>query len=176
MKINPTISSLILIDFQGRLMPAIHQGQSVLNQSIKIATIAKILNIPIIGTEQSPNSLGSNLNEISTFCDQTIVKDHFDACMDGLLESIPKHCKQLVIAGCETHVCVLQTVLHLLKEGFEIFMLVDAVGSRTELDKQIALQRLGALGAHLITTEMAAFEWLGSAKHANFKQVLNLIK
>lgn len=176
MKINPNTSALILIDLQGRLMPAIHQAESILKECICISKVAKILNIPIIGTEQSPISLGNNLEEISQFCDKTITKDHFDGCIDGLLEYIPKNCKQLIIAGCEAHVCVLQTSLHLLKEGFEVFMLVDAVGSRSALDKEIGLKRLENLGAHLITTEMAAFEWLGAATNPKFKEILALIK
>lgn len=176
MKINPNSSALILIDFQGRLMPAIHEGKEILAQAIRIGKIAQILKIPVIGTEQSPQSLGNNAQDIAELCNTIISKDHFDACMDGLIDHIPKNAKQLVISGCETHVCVMQTALHLLKEGFEIFMLTDAVGSRKEIDKEFGLKRLSAAGAHLITVEMAAFEWLESAKNPNFKAVLGLIK
>lgn len=176
MKINATLSTLLLIDFQGRLMPSINAGDEVLKQAIKIAKVAQILGIPIIGTEQSPNSLGGNIEDISTYCSNTIIKDHFDACIDGLINAIPKNRTQLILAGCETHVCVMQTALHLINEKFDVFMLVDAVGSRKQLDKEIGLHRLSEAGAKLITTEMAAFEWLNSAKNPSFKEVLSLIK
>lgn len=176
MKINPKLSTLLIIDFQGRLMPAIQDGQRILDTAIRIASIAKLLGIPIIGTEQSPNSLGNNLPEISKFCNHTVVKDHFDAGADGLIPHLPKDRNQIIVAGCETHVCVLQTILHLLSDGFEVFILVDAAGSRKALDKEIGLNRLSQAGTHLITTEMAAFEWLESAKNPKFKEVLALIK
>ena len=176
MKVNPEISALILIDFQGKLMPFIENGQEIVTQTKKISKIAKILNIPIVGTEQSPKSLGSNIAEISEFCDKTIIKEHFDACEDGLIAAIPTGKTQLIIAGCETHVCVMQTALHLIKENFDVFMLVDALGSRKTLDKEIGIQRLSQAGAKLITTEMAAFEWLDSAQNPAFKEVLKLIK
>ena len=176
MKINSNTSVLLLIDFQGRLMPSIENGQEIVAQTIKIAKIAQILKIPIIGTEQSPDKLGSNLEEISTYCDHTVIKEHFDACQDGLINNIPHGRSQLILAGCETHICVMQTALHLIKENFDVFMLVDAVGSRKTLDKETGLRRLSQAGAKLITTEMAAFEWLDTAQNPAFRKVLELIK
>lgn len=174
--INASQSTLILIDFQGRLMPAIHQGESALKQSIRLAQIARILGISIIGTEQSPQSLGPNLEAIKAYCATTITKEHFNACADGLIEAIPSDRPQLILAGCETHVCLMQTALNLLDQRFDVSIVVDAVGSRSILDKQIALDRLKSAGARLITVEMLAFEWLKSAPNPHFKQVLALVK
>ena len=174
--INPLTSTLILIDLQGRLMPAIHQGEQVLHQCIRTAKIAKLLNIPILGTEQSPLSLGGNVDAIKRYCDKTITKEHFNACIDGLIQALPANRPQLLLMGCETHVCLMQTALKLIEDGFDISIVVDGVGSRRELDKQIALDRLKSAGARLITAEMLAFEWLKSAKHPAFKEVLALVK
>ena len=176
MNFSPNESTLVFIDLQGRLMPSIYQGSEVLKQCVRIAKIAQILDIPIIGTEQSPQSLGHNVVEISKFCQNTITKSHFDACQDGLVQALPAHRKKLVLAGCETHVCVMQTALGLLNQKYQLTVLVDAVGSRRALDKETAIQRLCAAGAIASTVEMLAFEWLESANNPNFKKVLEIIK
>jgi nicotinamidase-related amidase len=175
-KIKTTRSTLVFIDLQSRLMPAIHQGEEVLQQCIKIAKIAKLLDIPIIGTEQSPQSLGHNVDAITQLCKTTVAKDHFDACQDGLVDALCKNREHLILAGCETHVCVMQTALELLRQNFKVSILVDAVGSRRSLDRDIALHRLGSSGATLLTSEMLAFEWLGSASNESFKGALEIIK
>lgn len=175
-KIKTTRSTLVFIDLQSRLMPAIHQGEEVLQQCIKIAKIAKLLDIPIIGTEQSPQSLGHNVDAITQLCKTTVAKDHFDACQDGLVDALCKNREHLILAGCETHVCVMQTALELLRQNFKVSILVDAVGSRRSLDRDIALHRLGSSGATLLTVEMLAFEWLGTASNESFKDGLAIIK
>lgn len=174
--IDANSSTLILIDLQGRLMPAIDQGEAVLNQCLRLAKIAKILGIPTIGTEQSPKSLGSNVEVIRAYCSTTITKEHFNACADGLIDAISPSRRQVALGGCETHVCLMQTALNLLTQKLDVSIVVDAVGSRHALDKQIALERLKQAGARLITLEMLAFEWLKSAQNPHFKEVLALVK
>lgn len=176
LKINPNRSTLVLIDLQSRLMPVIDQGKDVLKQCIKIAQITKLLNIPIIGTEQSPQSLGHNIDAIAEFCKTTVSKDHFNACQDGLPNALSKNREHLILAGWETHVCVMQTALELLWQNFKVSILVDAIGSRRPLDRDIALHRLGSSGTTLITVEMLAFEWLGNASNKSFKAGLAIIK
>jgi nicotinamidase-related amidase len=175
-QIHSESSTLIFIDLQGRLMPAIDQGELVLDQCIQTAKIAQLLGIPIIGTEQSPNSLGSNIEPIKSFCSKTISKDHFNACADGLIDAIPHHRQQCILMGCETHVCLMQTALNLIDRGYDVSVVVDGVGSRRALDKQIALDRLQVAGARLITAEMLGFEWLKTAQNPAFKEVLALLK
>ena len=175
-QIHSENSILILIDLQGRLMPAIAQGEAVLKQCIRVAQIAQLLEIPIIGTEQSPSSLGSNLDSIQSYCSKTIEKEHFNACADGLTAAIPDNRQQCILMGCETHVCLMQTALKLIDEGYDVSVVVDGVGSRRALDKQIALDRLGIAGARLITVEMLGFEWLKTAQNPVFKEVLALLK
>jgi nicotinamidase-related amidase len=169
-------TTLILIDLQGRLMPAIEQGEKILQQCIRTAQIAQLLEIPIVGTEQSPLSLGGNIEAIKPYCSKTIVKNYFNACADGLVEAIPSKRKQCILMGCETHVCVMQTALNLIDEGYDVSIVVDGVGSRRALDKQIALDRLQIAGARLITAEMLGFEWLKTAQNAAFKKALALLK
>lgn len=157
-------------------MPHIHQGEEILQQCIKASKIAKLLNVPIVGTEQSPQSLGHNVDAITQFCEATVAKDHFDACQDGLINALSKNREHLILAGCETHVCVMQTALELLRQNFKVSILVDAVGSRRSLDRDIALHRLGSSGATLLTAEMLAFEWLGNASNESFRDALEVIK
>lgn len=165
-----------MIDFQGRLMPAIEDAENVLKHSLRIAQVAQLLNIPIIGTEQSPQSLGSNLESIQKYCSITISKEHFNACADGLIDALPSGRNQLALVGCETHVCLMQTALGLIEREFDVAILVDGVGSRRTLDKELALERMQVAGARLISSEMLAFEWLVSTHHPRFKEVLQLVK
>ena len=175
-QIHAQTSVLILIDLQGRLLPAIEQGEKVLHQCIRTAKIAQLLEIPVIGTEQSPASLGSNIESIQLLCSNTMSKEHFNACADGLVDVLPKNRQQCILMGCETHVCLMQTALGLIDSGYDVWVVVDGVGSRRILDKQIALDRLQVAGARLITAEMLAFEWLKAAHNPVFKEVLALVK
>lgn len=176
MKILPNRSTLVLIDLQSRLMPTIDQWELVIERCVKIAKIARLLNIPIIGTEQSPQSLSHNVELIRQFCENTVAKNHFDACQDGLINAPSKNRDHLILARCEAHVCVMQTALGLLRQNFEVSIVVDAVGSRRALDRDIALHRLGSAGAHHLTTEMLAFEWLQSASNPSLRDALRIIK
>ena len=192
-------SQLVLIDYQTRLLPAIHEGAAVSAQAIKLAQIARLLRVPITGTEQSPDKLDDNLPALKALCGQTLVKSHFDACADGLgdllrdigtpkvspnAKSLPKHMQKetenqrptIVIAGMETHICLLQTALSLLEEEFDVWVVTDACGSRTERNRDAAFDRLAGNGAELVTVEMVAFEWLASADHPQFKAVQALIR
>ena len=175
-KFSAKHSTLVMIDLQDRLMPAIEHGDEVLKQCIRIGKIAKLLMVPIIGTEQSPHSIGHNAPEIIELCQTTIIKNHFSACQDGLITTIPEDRMQVILAGCESHVCVMQTALSLLRNQYDVAVLVDAVGSRKPLDKNTSLQRLSSSGVTLLTVETLAFEWLESAENPYFKQALELIK
>ena len=109
-------SALLVIDPQEKLLPAIHEGQAVLAQTVRMAAIASLLGVPVIATEQMPDKLGHNHPGIARLCDKTLSKQHFDACADGLLPVIPPAVRQLIVAGCEAHICVLQTALSLLQQ------------------------------------------------------------
>ena len=167
---------LVIVDLQGRLMPAIHDAQAVLAQNLRLARIAQLLEIPVLGTEQNRQGLGPNVEEIAALCQQTLHKTHFGACFDGLQAILPPGRKQIVVTGCEAHVCMLQTAVGLLELGYDVIIAIDAVGSRQAASRDAALQRLDRLGAQLLTVEMLAFEWLRDCKHPRFREVLALIK
>jgi nicotinamidase-related amidase len=169
-------SSLVLVDLQKRLMPEIYQGAKVVNQCMRIARIAELLNVPVIGTEQSPNNIGQNLDEIAKYCDKTIRKEHFNACLDGLIGTLAIDRPQVILAGCESHVCVMQTALGLIDADFSVAVIVDATGSRRALDRNMAFARMKQAGVILLTTEMLGFEWLKSARHRSFKEALEIFK
>jgi nicotinamidase-related amidase len=191
-------SQLILVDYQERLMPFIHERETVLANAMRLGRVAQALQVPVWGTEENPEGLGGNPPELKALCRKTLAKMHFSACADGLAEllrptsraqagnarSLPKHLQKaaapernsIVLAGCETHVCLMQTALDLLDEEFDVWVVTDACGSRTERNRDAAFDRLAGAGAELVTTEMVAFEWLRTAEHPMFREVLSLIK
>ncbi|WP_420995423.1 isochorismatase family protein [Cupriavidus sp. 30B13] len=176
MLLNAEDSVLVLVDLQARLMPAIHEGERVVRESVRLASIAALLGVPVIGTEQSPASLGENLADVRKLCGLTLAKDHFDGCEDGLAEALPAGRKTVAIAGCEAHVCVLQTAMGLLRRGFGVSLVADATGSRQPASHAAAVERLRQAGATVVTVEMAAFEWMRSSRHARFREVLALVR
>lgn len=200
MLLDAAESQLVLVDYQERLMPAIFEGPLVLANAVRLAQMAKLMAVPIWGTEQNPSKLGANAAELKALCQNTLSKMHFSGVEEGLGEwlrppakpvggnarSLPKHLQKpasggdergmIVIAGCEAHVCLLQTALDLLEDEFDVWVVTDACSSRTERNRDAAFDRLAGAGAELMTTEMVAFEWLRTAEHEDFKSVLPLIK
>ena len=176
--IDAARSVLVLVDFQARLMPAIDRGEAVLAEALRVADAARLLGIPVLGTEQNPAGLGPNDERIRQRCASTLAKMHFDACADGLLDALPKLAAPLdvVLAGCEAHVCLLQTALGVLRAGHCAFVVAPACGSRRASDHALAMRRLEQAGACVVSPEMAVFEWLRHCRHERFRPVLQLLK
>jgi nicotinamidase-related amidase len=170
--------SLVLVDYQQRLLPSIDHGAQVLEQALALADIARDLGIAVVGTEQNPAGLGANDARVRERCDRTIAKMHFDACADGLLDALPGSGSPMdvVVAGCEAHVCLLQTALGLLGAGHRVQVVAAACGSRRASDHALAMSRLRDAGATIASLEMVAFEWLGSCGHERFKPILERLK
>ena len=168
------------MDYQQRLLPAIHGGAEVVAHATRLADVAKALGVPVIGTEENPQSLGQNVDAIRQRCDATLSKMHFDACADGLPDMLrtasERPARDVVIAGCEAHVCMMQTALGLLQAGLNVWVVAEASGSRMAENHGLAMQRLRQAGASIVSVEMVAFEWLRSCEHACFKRVLGLLK
>jgi nicotinamidase-related amidase len=198
MLIETSASQLVLIDLQAKLLPAIFEGSAVLQNALRLARAAQMMRVPVTVTEQYPEGLGATVPELTEFAREPLVKTEFSAVDAGLIEvlqeigtpkaspnlkSVPKHLQKaptnsrtdIIIAGCEAHVCVLQTVMGLL-EDFDVYVVTDACSSRTERNRDAAYDRLAAEGASLVTTEMVLFEWLRGSEHAQFKAVQALIK
>lgn len=201
MLLDESESQLVLVDYQERLMPVIFEGSMVLENARRLARIAQLVEVPVWGTEQNPSRLGGNDPELRALCQRTLSKMHFSAAEEGLGEwlrppakpqqggnarSLPKHLQKpqqqaperntIVIAGCEAHVCLLQTALDLLEDEFDVWVVTDACSSRTERNRDAAFDRLAGAGAELVTTEMVAFEWLRTCEHPEFKDMLALVK
>ncbi len=172
-------SAVVLVDYQQRLMPAIHAGDRAVDEAVFLARVARTLGIPVIGTEQNPDKLGPNDERIRSLCDRIMPKMYFGAAAQGLADliwSFSRDIDQVVIGGCEAHVCMLQTAIGLQHAGLRVFVVPGACGSRRAVDKQLAMQRLAQGGAILTAAEMAAFEWMQSATHPRFREVQALIK
>ena len=140
----------------------------------------KILNLPVLVTEQYPEGIGPTASVLSPALGQCpkIIKRTFSCCREPLflktLEAAAR--KQIIIAGIETHVCVFQTAADLLQKGYEVQVANDAVGSRTTANKEIGLNRMRARGVEITSVESAIFELLETSACPEFKQVLRLIK
>ena len=122
MLIDGNQSTLVLVDFQARLMPAIYQGDTVTAQAVRLGRIARLLSVPVIGTEQSPAKLGGNDDAVKQLCGKTVSKIHFNACVDGLLDALPQERRQIILAGCEAHIRMLQTALGLLAHDYAVLV------------------------------------------------------
>lgn len=167
-------SALLLVDFQARLMPAIANGAASLAEGVRLAKAAALLGVPVLLTEQTPDKLGPTVEALAGV-GPVLAKASFDAGRaPGFAAALPER-PAMVVAGWETHVCVLQTVLGLLA-SHRVAVVADAVGSRTEANRAAGLARMQAAGAEVVTAEMAVFEWLGSAGHPRFREALALVK
>ncbi|GAB96551.1 nicotinamidase-related amidase [Kineosphaera limosa] len=178
-------SVLVLVDYQERLMPAMTGGAEAVRRAAFLAQVASQLDIPAVLTAQNPGRLGPNDGAISAhLADPGLVveKMAFGACEGGLDDTLarywdgPNTDRAIVVAGCEAHVCLLQTALGLLEAGRQVFVVADASASRHVHDKELAMARLRQAGAIVVSAEMVAFEWLGTAEHPQFKAVSKLVK
>jgi nicotinamidase-related amidase len=174
--ISRETSTLLLVDFQSRLMPVIDGGPSIVANARRLLDAATIFDVPVLITEQNAKGLGETPPELRSKFDRILHKMTFDACRTpGFLETLPDR-PDLILAGCETHVCVLQTVLGLLQAGRRVFAVRDALGSRRSESKETAIRRMERNGAEIVTTEMVVFEWLETAEDARLRDVIALIK
>lgn len=168
-------SRLIIIDVQTRLMPAIDRGEDVLLNAGRLVAASRLVNVPVLMTEQYPAGLGPTVPELAG-SGPVVEKTSFDSCaVPAFLEALAGD-QQLIVIGCEAHVCVCQTVLSLLSYKRHVFVVQDAVGSRAAQSKDVALRRMERHGAEIVTTEMVVFEWLRNARHLHFREASRLIK
>jgi nicotinamidase-related amidase len=170
-------SVLLLTDLQQRLMPAIHDGDSVVSRAARLAEAALLLDVPVVATEQYPAGLGPTVEALAGYPRATMAKTAFSAAAEpGFHALLPAGTREIVIAGCEAHVCVLQTALDLLGSRHRVILVADATGSRDPADHRAAIDRARQHGAEVVTSEMVLFEWLRDARHPRFRQVQKLLK
>ena len=177
------------------------KGRRSCKRAVQLAQAARLLGVPCVAVEQNPSGLGSTDPALAALVDKTLAKMSFSAAEELVPRLRPaarrsrRQCAQpaqapaeaapsrepaapasIVLAGCEAHVCLLQTALDLLEEEFEVWVVTDACSSRTERNRDAAFDRLAGAGCELVTTEMVLFEWLRTAEHPAFKDVQALIR
>lgn len=173
-------SLFVVIDMQDRLLQAISNFESVLDQTVRMTQYAKALGVPILMTEQYRKGLGSSNLLLTNEIDESdiIEKVTFSAfdCLEFIETVNEKQPYTLIIAGVESHICVCQTALAALELGYDVRILADAIGSRTEFNKEIGIQKMRQSGAIIESTESMLYEWLKQAGTPEFKKILPLVK
>ena len=174
-------TALLVVDVQEKLVPAIARSARVVWNVRRLVDGAKILGLPVVGSEQYPQGLGATVAELAERLGPVPSKLTFSCggCPEVLLvlEGLrDRGIHKILVCGIEAHVCVQQTVLDLLADGWRVYVAADAVGSRFEVDYRTALGRMDSAGATLTTTEAALFEWCEIAGSPEFKQISRLAK
>jgi nicotinamidase-related amidase len=169
---------LVVVDIQGNLYLAMDDKQSLLDNSRKLIRGATALGVPVLVTEQ--NRIGATITEIRELLPeiQPVMKDSFSCCgeerfMEALAALNPK---QIIVSGIEAHVCVYQTVMDLINKGYQVYLAVDAIASRTAKSKEIAIMRLMTAGAILTSAEMALFDLLKTAADPVAREIFKIVK
>jgi hypothetical protein len=171
-------TGLLVVDMQGKLLTMIAGHERVTWNCRRLIDGAKLLGIPVSGTEQYPQGLGPTTSVLADRIGPMPSKKLFSAreCAEIIHAWRDQGIFKVLVCGIEAHVCVQQTVLDLLGEGFRTFVAVDAIGSRSSLDAEVAVRRMDASGATITTTEAALFEWCETAAHPQFKAISALVK
>lgn len=172
---------LVVIDVQERLVATMDQREQVIATTSRLVRVAEALGVPVVYTEQYPDGLGPTVAALSGVLASAIgpiVKSSFDACAEpGFVEALQATGRrQVALTGMEAHICVAQTALHLLEDGYRVHVVADAVCSADERDGVIALQRLRSAGAEVTTSESVIYEAVGAAGTDRFRAVLAIVK
>jgi nicotinamidase-related amidase len=175
--LDPARSAIVVVDLQQKLLPAIHEHERVLRNSLLLLRLARVLELPVVLTTQYRKGLGETVPEVLEAAPavEPIDKVAFGCfgsdAFRARLDALPGR-NQLVVAGIEAHICVAQTVLGAIAEGRDVHVAADAVGSRTPENRAVGLGRMEAAGAVVTSAEMAVYELLGRSDAAAFKTML----
>ncbi len=178
LKVENTL--LLVIDVQEKLFMVMPDKESLLKNLQNLVRGCGLLTVPVIITEQNPAGLGPTLSEITSLIPEGIKVEKFgfsccaESTFNKALKSTNRH--QILICGIESHICVYQTAMELLTEGYEVHIVTDCIASRSPENRELAQKRLLAEGAKLTGVEMALFELLQTSKAAQFKAISALIK
>ncbi|AJF06338.1 isochorismatase family protein [Geoalkalibacter subterraneus] len=172
---------LVVVDVQERLVPAMDQGRyaEVLRNIDFVLKSARLLEVPVVGTEQYPRGIGHMVPELADACrDKVIEKLTFGCCGEPSfiehMNSLGR--RQAIVVGMEAHVCVYQTVLGLLREGFDVHLVRDGIMSRGEIDYLNALESARSAGAVVTTSETAVFQLVKVSSDPQFKEISAMVK
>jgi nicotinamidase-related amidase len=171
---------LVIIDVQEKLVPAMHDKETLLDNLKKMVKGARILGLPILLTEQNPAGLGPTVPEIVELLpdEKPVSKFSFSSCgTEEFIEELKTVNRQnILIVGMEAHVCVYQTAADLVNLNYDVQVVADAVDSRTLQNKQIGLEKSKSAGAGITSTEIALFELVKIAKGDKFKEIIKIVK
>lgn len=176
---KPEHSVLIVVDIQPTFMKAVHEAERVLARSEFLVRMARLLDIPVLSTEQNPERMHGTDPRIAAHLDRPAIPKMTFSCVgcadfDATLAGLGR--KQAVIVGIETHICVSQTAHHLLLAGHEVIVCPDAVSARSLERHKLGMERVRDAGAVPAHTEAVAYEWMGSAAHPCFREALAIVK
>jgi nicotinamidase-related amidase len=180
MLVSAATAFLLVVDVQERLLPVIADNAEVERNCSILMQAASQMEVPVVVSEQYPKGLGRTVPALAELAreDAIYVKVEFSCARDPALmahiESLGR--KQAILCGLEAHICVLQTALELKQRGFEVFVAVDATGSRAGLSKEIARDRMNAAGITVVTTEMVVFEMMKTAAIPQFRPLSKAIQ
>lgn len=183
MLLTSSRTHLLLVDMQERLMPAIHEGERALARACIVSVAASRLGIPVTISEQYPKGLGPTVEALRktapdapVFAKMAFSCAHDGPLLDHLMASRRMGRDQIVIAGVEAHVCVMQSAIGLADQGFEVAVVADATSSRQPASVDLAFARLRTTTVAVVNTEMVVFEWLRQAGTPDFKALSALIR
>ncbi len=175
MLIHPNKSCLLIVDIQDNLIPAIHEGETLVENTRWLTEIALKLDVPVLTSEQYPQGLGHTTPALTDILPKEgfMEKVHFSCmsepeCNEKINAIRPN---QVVVVGMESHVCVMQTAIQLKQQAREVYVVADCVSSRNPRDKELALERMRGCGIHIVSREMVAFEWLQKAGTDTFREI-----
>ena len=171
---------LLLVDVQGKLASMMHDSQAMIARLKVLIQACQILELPVVWAEQVPSKLGPTVQELADQLagSKPLIKSSFGCGEDPQFLAAIRNCRrqQVLLCGIETHVCVWQTACRLLSEGLQVHLVIDAVSSRSEVNKQIGIQRILAAGGVPSCVEMALFELLETAEHPSFREISKLLR
>jgi nicotinamidase-related amidase len=177
-RMSPADTALLVVDMQVKLVPSILDHRALVRNLVFLVDTARLLGLPVQATEQYPKGLGPTVPELAERIPERPEKVAFSCCaIPSVIERFDREARpKIVLAGIETHVCILQSALDLLQRDFRVYIPTDAVGSRAKVDHDVALGRMEQAGAILTTTESAAFEWMGSSAVPQFKEFSRMVQ
>ncbi|HYD30790.1 MAG TPA: hydrolase [Azospirillaceae bacterium] len=173
-------SALVVVDIQERLAPVVHAQERITHNVMVLLKAARRLDVPVLASEQYPKGLGATVPALAELlpADSVVEKIHFgctcETPFNERLAALGR--RQVVLTGMEAHICVLQTGIGLLEQGYKVFIVADGTSSRNPANAELGIERMRANGAEVVTTEMVVFEWLKKAGTAGFKELSRLIK
>ena len=178
--LNRENTGLLIVDVQEKLMQVMGRKQRVIDNIIKLLQLSKVVSLPVILTEQYPKWLGQTIPEIKQLLPsyEPITKLHFNCCdAEGFNDRLDSgSTKNLIATGVETHICIFQTCVSLVKRGYRVHVPQDAVDSRTDENWRVGLDLMNRAGAYITSTEAVIYQILKQAGTKEFKEMLQFVK